>query len=456
MFGWRGQLLRVNLTSGAIKKEPLEENAVQTYLGGRGLGAYLHAKEVPASTEPLSAANHLVFITGPLTGTLAPNGGRYTLVAKALPDGAITAASIGGSWGPELKYAGFDAIIFEGQAPEPVYLWITDGASDLRSAAHLQGKTVAETTVLLRRETDDKAKVSCIGPAGENGVSFAVVVSDYSSAAGGTGLGAVMAGKNLKGVAVRGTQGFRVANPGRFLRAAMDIRATMAAKPMTGKGTRLYDFILVADRVEEDSSPPEGGLARPHGCFGCATGFSSFVVDGEGKEALRLTGDAPPGSIDARLQQYGLFTDLGLEFVAMKTMLGTLSKGDGGDEAKLARKTAYGNGSRGCFARHLNASPAKTIDGDYPPTDRSGCVAGGYMVIPRIAGIASSDSPASAHRLRLLAAVADSAGLCPFILGNVEVEAVAELLSAVTGIDYSPGEIMRAGERITEPSWRAG
>ena len=456
MFGWRGQLLRVNLTSGAIKKEPLEESAVQTYLGGRGLGAYLHTQEVPASTEPLSAANHLIFITGPLTGTLAPNGGRYTVVAKALPDGAITAASIGGNWGPELKYAGFDAIIFEGQASEPGYLWITDGASDLRSAAHLRGKTVAETTDLLRRETDDKAKVSCIGPAGENGVSFSVVVSDYFSAAGGTGLGAVMAAKNLKGVAVRGTQGFRVADSGRFLRAAMELRASMAAKPVAGKGTRLYDFILVADRVERDSSPPEGGMARPHGCFGCATGFSSFLVDGEEKEALCLTEDAPAGLMDARLQQYGLFTDLGLEFVAMKAMLATLSQGDEGDEAKLARKTAYGNGSRHCFARHLNASPAKTNGGDYPPTDRSGCIAGGYMVIPQIMGVTGSEGDASARRLRLLAAVADSAGLCPFVLGSIEAEAVAELLSAATGINYSPGEIMRAGARITEPSRRAG
>jgi aldehyde:ferredoxin oxidoreductase len=450
MFGWRGQLLRVNLNSGAIRKEPLEENLVQAYLGGRGLGARLHAREVSASTEPLSAANHLIFATGPLTGTLAPNGGRYTIVAKTLPDGgALSAASIGGNWGPELKYAGFDAIIFEGRAPEPVYLWITDGASDLRSAAHLSGKTVSETTDLLRRETDDKAKVCCIGPAGESGVSFSVVVSDYSSAAGGTGLGAVMAAKNLKGVAVRGTQGFRVANPGKFRDAAMNIRTTMAAKPLTGKGSKLYDLILVADRVEQDSRPLVAGLARPHGCFGCATGFSSFVVDGTSEETLSLRGDAQPSSVDCRWQQYGLFTDLGLEFAATKAMLAAFSKGDEADEGKLARKTAYGNGPRHCFARQGNASSAPPQDHSYPPTDRSGCVAGGYIVIPRLADPDGTDT--ARHRW-LLAAVADSAGLCPFALETLKTDMVAELLSAATGIDYSPGEIMQAGERITKPA----
>jgi aldehyde:ferredoxin oxidoreductase len=449
MFGWRGQLLRVNLTSGAIRKEPLEESVVQAYLGGRGLGACLHAREVPAATEPLSPANHLIFTTGPLTGTLAPNGGRYTLVAKTLPDGALSAASIGGNWGPELKYAGFDAIIFEGRAPEPVYLWITDGASDLRSAAHLSGKTVSETTDLLRRETDEKAKVCCLGPAGENGVSFSVVVSDYSSAAGGAGLGAIMAAKNLKGVAVRGTQGFRVANPGKFRDAAMNIRATMAATPLTGKGSKLYDLILVADRVEQDSRPSAGGLARPHGCFGCTTGFSSFVVDGENEETLPLAGDVRPNFVDCRWQQYGLFTDLGLEFAATKAMLAAFSKGDEADEAKLARKTAYGNGPRPCSSRQWNPFPAQPRRGGYPPTDRSGCVAGGYIVIPRLADPDGTDT--ARHRW-LLAAAADSAGLCPFALGTLEADVVAELLSAATGIDYSPGEIMQAGERITRPA----
>jgi len=188
-------------------------------------------------------------------------------------------------------------------------------------------------------------------------------------------------------------------------------------------------------------------VARPHGCFGCATGLSSFAVDGDDQAALRLTGEVPPGSVDAQLQQYGLFTDLGLEFAAMKAMLATLSQGDEVDEAKLARKTALGNGPRHCFVRHRDTSPAPARDGGYPSTDRSGCLAGGYVVIPRMGDEAVPESPAG-RRLRLLAAVADSAGLCPFVLENLEVEGIAELLSAATGVDYSPAEVWRAGERI--------
>jgi aldehyde:ferredoxin oxidoreductase len=464
MFGWLGQLLRVNLTRGTIKTEPLEQGVARTYLGGRGLGTYLHTKEVPASTKPLSAANNLIFATGPLTGTLAPNGGRCALVAKGLPTGAITAASIGGSWGPELKFAGFDAIIFEGKAPEPVCLWITNGAAELRSAGHLWGKTVAETTDLLRSEGNEKARVCCIGPAGENGVSFAVVVSAYSSAAGGAGIGAVMGFKNLKGVAVCGTQGFRVAAPGKFLGAARDIRARIAAKPITCKGLKLNDSVLLAEGVGQDIGSSDGNSAMPHGCFSCSARFSSFVVnDGDvksplrdaspaGNEVLRLTGDKQPDRVDGQLQQNGLFTDLGLDFVTMKTILASLSKEQRGDELELARKMAHGGGVSQPSTGWLEGPAMQAAEGGYPPTDHSGCVVDGYMMVPRILHYDGQQGADSASHWRALTAVVDSAVLCPYVLAVIDAGEIAALLSAATGIGYSSDDIVRVGERIAESS----
>ena len=198
MFGWRGRLLRVDLDNGAITIEPLSLEVAREYLGGRGLGAYLHGEEVPGTIAPLSAENHLIFITGPLTGTLAPNGGRYTVVTRTPPTGEISAASISGKWGSELKFAGFDGIIIEGRAAELTYLWIKNGKAELRPAEHLAGKTISDTTETLINETDKRAVVSCIGLAGENAVNCAVIVSDYFSAAGGCG--ATVATRSLQAI----------------------------------------------------------------------------------------------------------------------------------------------------------------------------------------------------------------------------------------------------------------
>lgn len=432
MFGWRGRLLRVDLADGAITKERLDPNIAREYLGGRGLGAFLHAEEVPTSTAPLSAENHLIFATGPLTGTLAPNGGRYTVVTRTPPTGEITAASISGKWGPELKFAGFDAIIFEGKAAEPVYLWVKDGNAELRSAAQLSGKTVAATTDALIKETDERAIVSCIGPAGENEVNCAIIASDYISAAGGCGTGAVMGSKNLKAVVVCGIAGFRVADRNKLLKSAMELRSWMKTKPIAAKGSLLYDSVLVADSLVWDPAPPDLKQARTRGCFGCATSFSSFTYD-EGKRYLPLLAGTPPDELSERLKEYRYFTDLGLDFTAAKAILTSLGKEAEGNHRELARKLAAGT-----------EFESRGTKNNGPSIDRGACIVAGYAIVPSVPAGNGQDEAMSD-----LMAVLDSAGLCPYLAAGISMEKIAELLTAATGIAFSQDEIVQAGQRIS-------
>lgn len=216
MFGWRGKILRVNLTEGILHEEELDPQVAKDYIGGRGLGIWLLNKELEPGCDPLSPANIMVMATGPLTGTGAPTGARYAVMTKSPLTGGITCSNSGGKFPTELKRSGFDALVVEGRAENPVYLWVNNGKFELRNAEHLWGMTTPETTNRLITETDANAKVACIGPAGENKVLFAAIMNDKDRAAGRSGVGAVMGSKNLKAVVVRGTQKIQLADPDRF------------------------------------------------------------------------------------------------------------------------------------------------------------------------------------------------------------------------------------------------
>ena len=216
MSGWMSKILRVDLMTGKCTVESLDPMVAKNYIGGRGLGIYYLNQEVDPKIEPLSPDNLLVMATGPLTGTGAPTGARYMVMTKSPLTGAITCSNSGGLFPTELKRAGFDAIIFSGRAEAPVYLWIDQGNADIRKADHIWGKNTHETTDTLLAETDAKAKVACIGPAGEKGVLFASIINDKHRAAGRSGVGAVMGSKNLKAVVVKGKGRIPLANPDRF------------------------------------------------------------------------------------------------------------------------------------------------------------------------------------------------------------------------------------------------
>ena len=167
--GYVGKLLRVDLQAGTIKTEPLNMKNADEYVGARGLGTKYFCDECDPKVDPLSPQNNLYIMTGPLTGTCATSSGRYNAVAKSPLTGTIGAANSGGHFGPELKYAGYDGIIFENASDKPVYLYINDDQVEIRDASHLWGKDVFETTDLLNEECGENFRIACISAAAENG-----------------------------------------------------------------------------------------------------------------------------------------------------------------------------------------------------------------------------------------------------------------------------------------------
>jgi len=349
MHGWVGNILRVNLTNGTIAHEPLDPALAREYVGARGLGTKILSDEVDPRVDPLSPDNKLIFAPGPFTGTYAPSGGRYVVVTKGALTGAVASANSGGTWGAALKYAGYDVVIFEGRAPTPVYLWIKDRSIEIRPAGHLWGKAVPETTEAIRAETDEEAKVACIGPAGENQVLFACIMNDTHRAAGRSGVGAVMGAKNLKAFAVLGSGAVTCAEPDAFLRAVMTARAKIQQHPVGGTGLRLYGTDVLTNILNEIGGYPTrnfrdghfptadkvGGesvsahvLQRPKGCFACIISCGrvsrvsnkKYAGDGEGPEyetAWGFGGSCGIDDLDAVTKANYYCNDYGMDTITM-------------------------------------------------------------------------------------------------------------------------------------------
>jgi aldehyde:ferredoxin oxidoreductase len=203
--GYNGYILRANLSDGTLNKEAIDESFCRKYLGGAGFIAYYLWKELPVGIDALSPDNKLIFALGPLSGLTLPGAARNCIGAKSPLTGGIAKSEVGGFWMAELKRGGFDAIIVEGKAVGPVYLWVHDGEAEIKDATQFWGKTVRETEAGIRSELDDDhVQVAAIGIGGENMVRFACIMQGCHDAAGRGGLGAVMGSKNLKAVAIRG------------------------------------------------------------------------------------------------------------------------------------------------------------------------------------------------------------------------------------------------------------
>jgi len=220
---WQRRVLRVDLTAGTSRIEPLDMNFANAYLGLRGLGTKYLAELMDPTADALSPENPLIFATGPLTGTMASTGGRWGAITKGPLTGAIACSNSGGKFGAELKFAGYDLVIVEGRSATPVYLLILDDEVHLLDASEHWGTSVWETEEAIKaRHSDPQIKVASIGVAGERGVRYACIVNDLHRAAGRSGVGAVMGSKQLKAVAVRGTRGVDVADPAAFLSVVRD------------------------------------------------------------------------------------------------------------------------------------------------------------------------------------------------------------------------------------------
>jgi aldehyde:ferredoxin oxidoreductase len=211
--GYMGRVLWVNLTDGTVREEPLDEKLARDFVGGYGLAARITYDRMDAHVDALGPENILGFVTGPLTGTPCIEGNRFVVTCKSPLTGTWGDANCGGTFGPALKFAGFDAIFFTGMAPAPVYLHIHDGIVQLKSAAHLWGKDSNETEDALKAELGKDAEVACIGQAGEKLSLIAGVMNDYGRAAGRSGVGAVMGSKHLKAIACQGKQPVPLADP---------------------------------------------------------------------------------------------------------------------------------------------------------------------------------------------------------------------------------------------------
>ncbi len=204
MVGYMGRLLRIDLTDRTIRKEPLDEELVQKFVGGRGMNSKILYDEVSPGTDPLGPQNTIIIGTGPCNGTLVPGSSRFTITSKSPLTGLLGDTNAGGFFGAGLKYAGYDAIILKGRSDEPVYLLVDGDRVELKPARHLWGQTPLEATTAIQKENfNPNLKVVSIGPAGENRVRFANLITDLGRGAGRTGQGAVFGAKNLKAVAVR-------------------------------------------------------------------------------------------------------------------------------------------------------------------------------------------------------------------------------------------------------------
>jgi aldehyde:ferredoxin oxidoreductase len=307
--GLAGKILRVDLSTGRTRTESSEPYAART-LGGRGTNSLILINEIEPGTKWDDSENLLCFGAGSLVGTPAPGACRTDISTINVFSGGKGSANVGGSWGAELKYAGFDHIIIRGKAERPVYLFVTHGRAEIRDASWLWGKTTYETENLLRQEIgDERIEIAAIGPAGENRVRGSAVLIDTAKAAGGSGVGCVMGDKKLKAIVVRGHGKIDVFDPGGFMEAVARTQRQCAANRVKVASMRqsgaarfenldfeAWETCMVIRNGQDDYwerekrarlMNPEAGIPsmrkKVRACFSCPTGCMPYMEKARGK-----------------------------------------------------------------------------------------------------------------------------------------------------------------------------
>jgi len=298
--GYMGKVLFVNLSKGKIKTESLEEKMCRDFIGGYGLGARILYSRQQAKVKALAGENILGFLTGPLTGTPAPTGARYVVVAKSPLTGTWGDANSGGEFGPYLKFAGCDAVFFTSISEKPIYLLIDNGKAELKDAAHLWGKDTYETEDILEDEYGAESRVSCIGPSGEKLSLISCIINRRGCAAGRSGLGAVMGSKKLKAVVARGNQPVAVADKQavdslreKYMAKLGPIRGTLhkygtashaAISAQNGDSpVKNWGGIGVVDFPDVSGLEPEAVVAnldKHIGCWHCPIACEAYLKEG--------------------------------------------------------------------------------------------------------------------------------------------------------------------------------
>jgi len=262
LHGWMGRILRIDLSKKKISSQPLTNEQADLFLGGRGLGAEILFRELPRGIDPLSPENKLIFATGPLTGTGAPTSGRYSVTTRSPLTGTIFDSNSGGHFGVQLKRGGWDAVVLDGRADRPSYIWIHDDATEIRNADHVWGLDTHATEDTVKSETHKDAKVACIGPAGERQVLISSIINDKHRAAGRGGVGAVMGSKNLKAIAVLGNREPTIANKEEFTVAARMSLEAISKNPVTKDSLPNYGTAVLVNIMNEIGALPTFNFQR--------------------------------------------------------------------------------------------------------------------------------------------------------------------------------------------------
>jgi len=377
------QVLRVNLGTGSVAKEPLNKDWAEKYFGGRGLGAKYLYEEIEGGTDPLSPANKLMLVTGPFTGTMVPCSGKLAIVTKSPATGLILDCSIGGSFAAYLKFAGYDMLIVEGQAEKPVYLAIDDDKVEIRDAGHLWGKGIFDTESWLRAEHKPEAGVLSIGPAGENLVAFACIGSEFYRQAGRGGVGSVMGSKRLKAIVCSGSKDVTVPDMPRLLemtgKVVKDDVLTEDNLWAHSEGTPMIVDMSNSSGILPTRNFQDGvfeGAARINSnriqelrpqkksCISCALGCGNYVTLGDGRvegpeyETLALAGaNCGIDDLGAIVKLNSECDDLGMDTISVGNVIGFAMEmtekglkdfgvrfGDVGTYLKIPRLIAYREG----------------------------------------------------------------------------------------------------------------
>ncbi len=541
--GYVGRIARVDLWSGRVTYESLPEKVLREWIGGRGLGVYLALKEMDPRVDPLSPANKAFVLTGPLTGVAGvPASGRWCSVTKSPLTNTIHDSQCGGKFGPYLKFAGLDGIIIEGASEKPVYLYVHDGKVEVRDAKHLWGKDVHTTTDTLIEEIAKEVgasekpniKVACIGPAGENLVRIASIMSDKNRAAGRGGHGAVWGSKKLKAIVVWGTRKPEVAKPDLLREVSAKCMEKLRTNSVTGQALPKYGTAVLVNIINKAGILPTKNFRtgvfpgaekvsgermaetildpkkqREEICWGCPIGCARYTVvkqgpfsgEGGGPEYETIWAFGPQCFVDnleAIAKANYLCNELGLDTISMGNVIGCLmelvEKGRvpkellrglraewGSPEAivELVWRTAYRSGIGDLLAegakrlaerfgapelamvvrgQELPAYDPRGVQGHglgYATSNRGGCHLRAYMISPEVLGLPSlvdrfetKGKPALVKEFQDVFAVVDSSIVCKFTTFALWTEDYAALLTAVTGWDIKPEDVLRIGERI--------
>jgi aldehyde:ferredoxin oxidoreductase len=355
--GYIGRFLRVNLSTGSIKEEKIPEDILRDFIGGRGLGVKVLYDELKAGIDPLSPENKILILTGPLTGTASPESGRWCSVTKSPLTGTIHDSQSGGDFGPYLKFAGFDGVLFEGSSEKPVYLWLDDGQPEINDASSLWGKDVFHTTdAIIKEGGGSNVRVACIGPAGEKLVRFACIMNEKHRAAGRGGHGAVLGSKKLKAIGVKGNKRPQIADEDTFKAATGKARkrlkenSEVTSETLPDEGTAALvneinerggyptknfqtSVFATADRTSGETLR-DTLLTDSMGCWGCVINcgrvskvpaWSYFSGEGEGPEyetIWSLGAQCGVDNLEAITKANYLCNELGVDTIEIGSLIG--------------------------------------------------------------------------------------------------------------------------------------